>query len=229
MSWMTVCAHATERVWHVERGFRWAELEVPAEGKTGFALLPPERTGIDFTNVLFEFSAGTNRILNNGAGVALGDYDNDGLPDIFLCGLDRPSALYRNLGHWRFTNVTAAAGLSFPNRYQRGAVFADVNGDGALDLLVSTLNQGVLCFVNDGHGHFTDATASAGTATRFGSVTMALADIDGSGPLALYVANNRTEDIRNRGRVQILQRQDGSYVIPPALQDRLAVINGALR
>ena len=229
MSWMTVCAHATERVWHVERGFRWAELEVPAEGKTGFALLPPERTGIDFTNVLFEFSAGTNRILNNGAGVALGDYDNDGLPDIFLCGLDRPSALYRNLGHWRFTNVTAAAGLSFPNRYQRGAVFADVNGDGALDLLVSTLNQGVLCFVNDGHGHFTDATASAGTATRFGSVTMALADIDGSGPLALYVANNRTEDIRNRGRVQILQRQDGSYVIPPALQDRLAVINGAVR
>ena len=221
--------HAVERAWHAEKGCRWAELEVPPGGKTGFTLLPPERTGIDFTNILFEFSAGTNRILNNGAGVALGDYDNDGLPDIFLCGLDRPSALYRNLGHWRFTNVTAAAGLNFPNRYQRGAVFADINGDGALDLLVSTLNQGVLCFLNDGHGHFTDATATAGTATRFGSVTMALADVDGNGTLDLYVANNRTEDIRNRGRVQIFRRQDGSYMIPPALQDRLTVVNGSVR
>jgi len=71
-------------------------------------------------------------------------------------------------------------------------------------------------------------TAAAGTATRYGSVTMALADIDGNGTLDLYVANNRTEDIRNRGRVQIYQR-NGHYVIPPEFKDRLTVINGAVR
>ena len=228
-TWLAGRSHAAERVWHAEKGCRWADLAVSPGGQTGFTLLPPEQTGIDFTNILFEFSAGTNRILNNGSGVALGDYDQDGLPDIFLCGLDRPSALYRNLGRWRFTNVTAAAGLSFSNRYQRGAVFADINSDGALDLLVSTLNQGVLCFLNDGLGHFTEATVSAGTATHFGSVTMALADVDGDGTLDLYVANNRTDDIRNRGRVQIFRRQDGRYVIPPALQDRLVVDNGVVR
>jgi len=222
------CASHAGVQWHEETGFRWAELSVPAGGKTGFTLLTPQQTGIDFTNILLEFSGATNRILHNGAGVALGDYDNDGWVDIFVCGLDSPSALYRNLGGWRFTNVTAASGLVFTNRYQRGAVFADINGDGTLDLLVSTLNGGVLCFLNDGHGHFRDFTAEAGTASHYGSVTMALADIDGNGTLDLYVANNRTEDIRNRGRVQIYMR-NGQYVIPPEFKDRLVVINGNVR
>src|SRR5262249_47821418 len=155
-------------------------------GRTGFTLLSPQQTGITFTNVLLEFSGATNRILHNGAGVALGDYDGDGLLDIFVCGLDVPSALYRNLGNWRFSNVTATVGIEIPSRYQRGAVFADIDGDGALDLLVSTLYQGVLCFHNDGKGHFTEITSSAGTATKFGAVTMALADIDGDGTLDLY-------------------------------------------
>jgi hypothetical protein len=218
----------SDQQWHQESGYRWANLELPQEGRTGFTLLAPGQTGIDFTNILLEFSGATNRILHNGAGVALGDYDHDGRLDIFVCGLDSPSALYRNLGNWHFTNVTAASCLSFHDRYQRGAVFADVNGDGALDLMVSTLNRGVLVFLNDGHGHFKDVTAEAGTATGYGSVTMALADIDGDGTLDLYVANNRAEDIRNRGRVQIYQR-NGQYVIPPDLKDRLAVVNGAVR
>src|SRR5215467_14283328 len=162
----------SDQQWHQESGYRWARLELPQEGRTGFTLLAPGQTGIDFTNILLEWSGATNRILHNGAGVALGDFDNDGRLDIFVCGLDSPSALYRNLGHWRFTNVTASAGLEFPNRYQRGAVFADINGDGSLDLLVSTLNQGVLCFLNDGQGHFQNVTAAAGTATHYGSVTM---------------------------------------------------------
>lgn len=223
-----VLAAEPATAWHPEPGFRWADLTVPPNGKTGFTLLTPEQTGINFTNLLLEFSGATNRILHNGAGVALGDYDQDGRLDIFVCGLDSPSALYRNLGGWRFTNVTATSGLVFANRYQRGAVFADLNGDGALDLLVSTLNRGVLCFLNDGRGHFQDVTTEAGTASRYGSVTMALADLDGNGTLDLYVANNRTEDIRNRGRVQIYMR-NGQYVIPPEFKDRLVVINGIVR
>src|SRR5205085_11967309 len=58
--------------WHQESGFAWAALNVPAAGKTGFRLLPPEETGINFTNTL-ELRAGeANRVLFNGSGVAVG-------------------------------------------------------------------------------------------------------------------------------------------------------------
>src|SRR5213075_3213529 len=111
------------------------------------------------------------------------------------------------------------------NQYCRGAVFTDINGDGWLDLLVATTGNGVLCFLNDGHGKFSDVTATAGTATKYGSVTLALADVDGNGTLDLYVANNRTDDIRDAGEVD-LRMVNGKLTVPPSLQDRLVVING---
>src|SRR6185503_5925159 len=117
------------------------------------------------------------------------------------------------------------AGLKRDKRYYRGAVFADLNGDGALDLLVGIVGGGVQCFLNDGRGKFTDATAAARTTSRFASTTLALADVDGDGTLDLYVANNRTEDIRDRGQAN-LQLVNGQITVPPALQDRLLVVNG---
>jgi len=147
------------------------------------------------------------------------------LPDIFLCGLDTPSALYKNLGDWKFKEVTAEAGVVCPGKNFRGAVFADINGDGWLDLLVATTGRGVLCFLNDGHGKFKDITAAAGTASQHGSVGMTLADIDGNGTLDLYIVNNRPDDIRDRGQVDV-QMVRGQLSIPPALKDRLVVIDG---
>ena len=214
-----------ERQWHAENGFRWAELEVQPSGKTGFTLLPPEKTGISFTNSVEEQAAAANRVLLNGSGLAVGDFDNDGWPDIYFCSLNGRNTLYKNLGDWRFVDVTEQAGLKRDQRYYRGAVFADVNGDGWLDLLVCVVGGGVECFLNDGHGKFNDATATARTASRFGSITMALADVDGNGTLYLYVANNRTEDIRDRGQVN-LEMVNGQMSVPPPLQDRLLVVNG---
>lgn len=212
--------------WHVEPGCRWAELELPNTGQTGFTLLAPEQTGILFTNLLAEEEGVANRVLWNGSGVALGDYDHDGRPDIFLCGLDTPNALYRNLGNWSFTNVTHEAGLERPGKYSRGAVFADLNGDGGVDLLVSTVGQGVLCYLNDGHGHFTETTASTGTASHFGSASMALADIDGNGTLDLYIANNRASDIRDFSGQVSLPMRNGQLIVPPQLADRLMIRHG---
>src|SRR5205085_10560483 len=134
---------------------------------------------------------------------------------------------YKNLGNWKFKDVTREAGLVFTNKYYRGAVFADLNGDGFLDLLIATTGQGVLCFRNDGKGHFSDVTRSAGTGSRFGSVTLALADIDGNGTLDLYVANNRTDDIRDRGQVDVYML-NGKLIIPPAFKDRLVAANGSV-
>jgi hypothetical protein len=213
--------------WHEESAFRWAELNVPTGGKTGFRLLSPEETGIYFTNTLDKRTGEANRVLFNGSGVAVGDIDNDGLPDLYFCSLNGRNALYKNLGGLKFKDVTQDSGIVCSNQFCRGAVFADINGDGLLDLLVATTGNGVLCFLNDGHGHFSDITREAGTETRYGSVTMALADIDGNGTLDLYVANNRTDDIRDHGQVD-LQMVNGKLIIPPSLTNRLVLINGKL-
>src|SRR5689334_10940779 len=98
---------AAELSWHQETGFRWADLAVPREGKTGFTFLAPEQSGITFTNPLDERAIAANRVLANGSGVAIGDVDHDGLADIFFCSLDGRNALYRNLGGLRFRDVTA--------------------------------------------------------------------------------------------------------------------------
>jgi hypothetical protein len=74
--------------------------------------------------------------------------------------LSGTNALYKNLGQWHFKDVTAEAGLSAPLPQTRGAVFADINGDGFLDLLVSVTGRGVLCFQNDGHGKFIQCPGS---------------------------------------------------------------------
>jgi hypothetical protein len=213
--------------WHDENGFRWADLEIARQGRTGFTLLSPEQTGITFTNVLEGRAGESNRVLLNGSGVAVGDFDNDGRPDIYFCSLNGQNALYKNLGGMKFKDVTAGSGIVCRNRFCTGAVFADINGDGWLDLLVATTGSGVLCFLNDGHGKFSDATPFAGTATRYGSATMALADVDGNGTLDLYVANYRTDDIRDRGQVD-LEMVRGKLSVPPALQDRLLLVNGRL-
>ncbi|PYO28429.1 MAG: hypothetical protein DMD73_05750, partial [Gemmatimonadetes bacterium] len=183
---------ALSAVWHDEPGYRWRGLSVPARGGPGFAELAPSRTGIRFTNTVTLDSALWNRHLAQGGGVALGDVDGDGLPDIYLTSNQGSNALYRNLGDFHFEDITARAGVAMTGRHSTGAVFADVDGDGDLDLLVSTLGGGVALFLNDGHGSFTERTQDAGLGSPGGSMTMTLTDVDGDGHLDLYVANYKT-------------------------------------
>src|SRR5687767_13223452 len=96
--------------WQRGSGAAWRELQVPA-GNAGFTRMAAERTGINFINLLSSNRYITNSNILNGSGVAIGDFDSDGLPDIFFAGLDSPNALYRNLGQWRFSNVTERAGV----------------------------------------------------------------------------------------------------------------------
>jgi len=92
-------------------------------------------TGIGFVNRLARERYTTNQIYLNGSGVAAGDYDGDGWCDLFFSGLDSENKLYRNLGGWKFEDVSAKArvrGKHFPST---GACFVDVNGDRRLDLI----------------------------------------------------------------------------------------------
>lgn len=219
--------------WQREGGFRRAALPVPQDGKTGFTLMPGSGTGIAFTNHLSDERGQTNMVLWNGSGVAAGDVDGDGLCDLYFCNLDGPNALFRNLGGWRFTNLTTEAGVACTGQHSTGAVLADVDGDDHLDLLVSSIGGGVRLFANDGKGHFRETTATSGLATNTGSMTMTLADIDGNGTLDLYVANYRKDTFQDQPNMQFtLARKDGKLQVThvngvpatePGLTNRYAI------
>ena len=209
-----------------EAGVKSSPLNVPAGGHPGFVLLPAEKTGVAFTNELRTEALLANQNLLNGAGLALGDYDGDGWCDIFMCNLSGSSRLYRNLGGWKFQDVTEAAGLSNSNLLARGAAFADVNGDGHLDLVVTYSGKGTRVFLNDGAGHFHDAQLKELEANT-GTMSLALGDINGDGWLDLYIANYGENTIRSGMRVTT-RVVGGKEQVVGRYRNRLKIIAGHL-
>jgi hypothetical protein len=180
--------------------------------------MPPEATGIRFTNVLPESRSLTNTVLPNGSGVAAGDVDEDGWCDLFFCGLGGGSRLYRNLGNWKFEDITERAGIMVSNLDATGAVFADINGDGHLDLLVNSIGQGTHLFIGDGRGHFRHSprVLNAGR----GGTSLALADTAGTGRLDLYIANYRTSMILDAPNTHFSMRMVGTQAVVAAINGR---------
>ena len=199
-------------VWQDGEGYRHASLPVSADGRTGFTRLLADRTGITFTNVLPESRFVTNQVLPNGAGVAAGDVDNDGWCDLYFCGLSAPNRLFRNLGQWRFEDITTPAGVACPELDATGAVFADLDGDGDLDLVVNSIGGGTHPFLNDGGGRFTPGSDVLNPGR--GGTSLALADSDGDGDLDLYVANYRTRTLMDAPGTRFSVRMlDGQLVV----------------
>ncbi|HVY68841.1 MAG TPA: FG-GAP-like repeat-containing protein, partial [Verrucomicrobiae bacterium] len=215
--------------WQSGEHYRFAPLPPPSTGQPGFTLLPAATTGVTAANILSEDRAMRNQNLMNGAGVAAGDFDGDGWVDFFLCSMDGNSVLYRNLGGWKFQDVTASSGISTTNRIPTGAAFADINGDGRLDLIVTSSGGPNSVFLNDGEGHFHEMVLPPGEVARAGSESIALVDVDGDGDLDLYVANygeisilrgginpgtaivNGKEQVVGRYKNRIKIRADGTF------------------
>ncbi len=216
------CHPAAPGPWHEEAGYRWRELGGAGRQSDGFTRLDGATTGISFANRVSDSAAYRNRHLMHGSGVAIGDVNGDGRPDVYLCRIDGPNALYLNDGSWKFHEVAKEAGVALGDRPSTGAVFADVDGDGDLDLIVSSMGGRNSLFFNDGKGHFTDATAQSGfVAEERGSTTAALADVDGDGDLDLYVANYKARTMldslspQERAFDQVVKKTAGKFEVIP--------------
>ena len=111
---------------------------------TLFQKMNPSQTHIDFSNDLKyddKFNIYTYRNFYNGGGVAIGDINNDGLPDIFFTANMLPNRLYLNKGNFEFEDITERAGIMKKSKWSTGVSMADVNGDGFLDIYVCNIGD----------------------------------------------------------------------------------------
>jgi len=128
------------------------------------------------------------------AGVASGDYDNDGDVDLYIIRGDAfPNVLMRNNGDGTFTDVADQAGVSLPGVLHGGPVFGDINGDGWLDLLVGgLLGSGLQVFINKADGTFENQTEASGITVEDAvqnDISIAMGDPDRDGDLDLYISH----------------------------------------
>ena len=169
-----------------------------------FKLLTPSQTGVTFANTITtndSVNVQTDVYVYNGAGVAVGDINNDGLPDVFLTGNMVSSRLYLNKGDMRFEDITERAGVT-THRWATGATMVDINSDGYLDIYVSVsgpegskwANRANLLFINNGDGTFTEAAARYGIADTSFTTHVVFLDYDGDGYLDLFLLNNSPKD-----------------------------------
>jgi hypothetical protein len=154
-----------------------------------------------------------------GTGVAIGDYDGDGRPDIFVVSKTESCRLFRNLGNWKFADVTNHAGVGDKGEaagiWKQGATFADVNNDGRLDLYVCRFDAPNLLYLNQGDGTFKEEAAARGLAVQDGSVMAAFCDYDRDGALDVFIQTNQPEAVGGRRKPQrnylFRNRGDGTF------------------
>jgi hypothetical protein len=170
-----------------------------AKGNKLFELLSPDETHINFTNQLSydaDFNIFTYRNFYNGGGVAIGDINNDGLPDVFFIGNMVPSRLYLNKGNFRFEDITEKSGINKIGKWSTGVTMADVNGDGLLDIYVC--NSGDIkgdhkqneLYINNGNLTFTERAKEYGIGVNGYSTHAVFFDYDHDSDLDLFILSN---------------------------------------
>src|SRR5947209_16856283 len=199
-----------------------------------FRLLSPAQTGVTFANTIAttdSVNVQTDVYVYNGAGVAVGDIDNDGLPDLFFSGNMVSSRLYLNKGNMRFEDITERAGVK-TTRWCTGATMVDINNDGLLDIYVSVSGPGAgsngadranLLFINNGDHTFTEAARQYGIAHTGYTTHAVFLDYNGDGYLDLFLLNNSPKDFA-RGAADA--NPLGVRVISPASYNTLYRNNG---
>lgn len=172
--------------------------------KTQFEKISSSHSGIEFNNLITENdSINPLDVVNvyNGGGVGIGDFNNDGLQDIYFTGNMVPSQLYLNKGDFKFENITDAANVAGMGRWSRGVSIVDINNDGLADIYVcntidadSTKRQNLL-YINQGVDkdnvpHFKDMAKAYGLESGIQSTMASFFDYDNDGDLDMYLTVN---------------------------------------
>ena len=168
-------------------------------GKTLFTIVAPEDSGVRIENKYDdpEIWGRRSREFDLGAvgtGVAIGDYDNDGRPDIFVVSKTESCRLFRNLGNWKFEDVTEKAGVgdhgAAARIWKQGATFVDINNDGLLDIYVCRFNAPNLLYINQGDGTFKEEAHAYGLDVNDACVMAYFCDYDRDGWLDVFIQTN---------------------------------------
>jgi len=178
---------------------------------TLFYLLPSEETGVDFINEVKnspDFNIFKYRNFYNGGGVAIGDINNDGLPDIFFTANMKPNKLYLNKGNFQFEDISVSAGVQGNKPWSTGVNMVDLNNDGLLDIYVSNAgnmegdNHNNELYINNGDLTFTEKAKEYNLAETGFSTHAAFFDYDKDGDLDAYILNNSNIPVSSLGFAQ---------------------------
>ena len=166
-----------------------------------FQLVPSSHSKLEFQNILIEKQErmwyNFNQVYN-GAGVALGDINNDGLTDIFFTGNESENKLYLNKGDLEFEDITQSAEVTNNEGWHNGATMVDINGDGWLDIYICRGGWRVdspdvrknLLYINDKQGGFVEFADRFGLADDGHSYQSLFLDYDNDGDLDVYLVNH---------------------------------------
>jgi hypothetical protein len=173
-----------------------------------FTALTPEQTGIRFTNQVEnqkDFNIFKYRNFYNGGGVAIGDINNDGLPDVYLTANMGKNKLFLNKGNLQFEDISEQAGIEGNKPWSTGVAMVDVNSDGFLDIYVSNAgnmegdNHNNDLYINNGDLTFTEMAKEFNLAETGFTTHATFFDYDKDGDLDAYILNNSNIPVSSLG------------------------------
>lgn len=181
------------------------------QASTLFTSLSPDSTGIRFNNKIVEndsINVLDNEYVYNGGGVAVGDFNNDGLPDLVFTGNMVANRLYLNLGHLKFKDISAGSGFVKKDQWSTGVSVIDLNGDGKKDILItnsiykSGARRKALLYINQGWGkdgipHFKEMAHEYGLDDSGHNQQAVFIDYDHDGDLDVLFVTNEIQDYPN--------------------------------
>jgi hypothetical protein len=141
----------------------------------------------------------------NGGGVGMGDFNNDGLTDVYLTSNVGPNKLFLNKGNWKFEDITESAGVKGTKAWSTGVSIGDINADGFLDIYVCNAgdvkdgNRENELFINQGNLTFVESAAQYGLADKGFGTHAVFFDFDKDGDLDCYVLNNSYKPVSSLG------------------------------